>query len=54
MEKKKYMKPSMKAYEEVNVSLILCASGGDRRAPKDYDDEMGYIPGAGTEMNSLA
>lgn len=46
MEKKKYIKPSMKVYE-VKMSQIICQSGGQRRGPRDWDDEFGYIPGAG-------
>jgi hypothetical protein len=45
--KKEYIKPSMKVHELKQRAALLVGSGGDRRAPKEYDDEMGYLPGTG-------
>ena len=51
--KRIYQKPSMKVYE-VNMSQIICQSGGEQRnAPKRHGDEMGYIPGL-TDEEHLA
>ena len=44
MEKKQYVKPSMKVFE-IEIPKIICASG---------DDPVGYIPGQQPDDKHLA
>ena len=52
MEKKVYIKPSMKTYKMKSRTAILVGSG-EKSSPKRHGGEMGYIPGL-TDENSLA
>ncbi len=45
--KKEYIKPSMKVHELKQRAALLVGSGNKKSMPKEYDDEMGYIPGTG-------
>lgn len=48
--KKVYKKPTMCVVElHYKTNLLVCSDYND-----DYDDEMGYIPGDTTDMNSMA
>ena len=46
--KKVYKKPTMCVVELHYKTNLLVGSGGS-----DYDDELGYIPGDTTDMNSM-
>lgn len=47
--KQEYQKPTMRVVELHQNTHLLAGSG-----PNEYDDEFGYVPGIGNDMNHLA
>lgn len=49
--KKDYQKPSMRVIELHQKAHLLAASDPQ---PNGWDDDFGYVPGIGKDMNKLA
>lgn len=51
--KQEYQKPTMRVVELHQNTHLLAGSGAPPK-PDEWDDNFGYVPGIGNDMNHLA
>lgn len=54
LSKQEYQKPTMRVVELHQNTHLLAGSGENTPKPNEWDDDFGYVPGIGNDMNHLA
>lgn len=52
--KQEYQKPTMRVVELHQNTHLLAGSGDPPQKTNEWDDDLGYVPGIGNDMNHLA